>query len=176
MTCRRSDIHWRDALYNAVCQVPGSVQAAASFLSARRGRSMTGETLRKKLRGLEGESVSVEIAEMLTEFLQEQVGGSAHATDWIASLGIQFDLMIDYVPPAPTGGWANELEAFQKKLLELHALSGRLAGAGIEALEDGRVSAAEVDRIQDLTRELRTLSFRIERNARRALLKQAASA
>ncbi|TFZ46106.1 hypothetical protein E5C33_07490 [Stenotrophomonas maltophilia] len=176
MTCRRSDIYWRDALYNAVCQVPGSVQAAAAYLSARRGRGITGEALRKKLRGLEGESVSVEIAEMLTEFLQEHVDSSPSATDWIASLGVQFDLMIDYVPPAPVGGWANELEAFQKKLLELHSLSGRLASAGIDTLEDGRVSLEEVDRIQDLTRELRTLSFRIERNARRALRKQAESA
>ena len=65
MTCRPSDIHWRDALYNAVRQMPGGVNAAASHLTERRGRAITGESLRKKLRGVEGESVSLEIAELL---------------------------------------------------------------------------------------------------------------
>ncbi|MCW2065088.1 UNVERIFIED_ORG: hypothetical protein M2420_000407 [Stenotrophomonas maltophilia] len=169
MTCRRSDIHWRDALYNAVSQVPGSVQAAAAYLAQRRGRSITGETLRKKLRGIDGESVSVEIALMLTEFLQEHVGSAGVATDWIASLGAEFDLMIDFVPPPPAGGWADELVAFRDKLLELHKLTGQLAGAGLEAMTDRKISLPEADLIQDLSREVRTLCFRMERNARRAV-------
>lgn len=168
MTCQRSDIYWRDALYSAVSRAPGNVQAAAAWLSDRRGRGITGESLRKKLRGLEGESLSMEMAELLTEYLQLFVDTESQATDWIASLGAQFGLMIDYVPPPPEGGWPDELHAMQCKLLELSELTGKLSGAGREALADRTVSLAEADHMQDLCREVRTLCFRFERNVTRA--------
>lgn len=168
MTCRRSDLNWRDALHNAVARAPGGVQEAAAFVTRRRGRAISAESLRKKLKGTEGESVSMEMAEILTEWLQLFVDTQAVATDWIASLGGQFGLMIDFVPPAPVAGWPDELAAIQAKLLELHSLTGQLAGAGIEVLADGRVSVPEADRIQDLSRDIRTLCFRLERNANRA--------
>ncbi|HHA2894682.1 TPA: hypothetical protein ACOFC4_000244 [Stenotrophomonas maltophilia] len=171
MTCRRSDVYWLDALYTAVSLAPGSVQAAAAYLTERRGAAIAGETLRKKLRGLPGESLSMEMAEMLTEYLQQFIGTAAQATDWIVSLGRQFDLVVDYVPPAPEGGWPCEFTALREKLLELHELTGGLAGTGRAAMTDGAISLAEADSMQDLTREIRTLCFRIERNAVRAHLK-----
>lgn len=171
MTCQRSDIYWRDALYSAVSQAPGNVQAAAAYLKARRGKAITGESLRKKLRGLEGESLSMEMAEMLTEYLQQFVDTAELATDWIASLGGQFHLMVDFVPPPPEGGWSDELEALQHKLLQLHAMTGRLSGTTLEAVADGDLSVTEADEMQDLARSIRTLCFRLERNACRAAKK-----
>lgn len=143
MTCLRSDLHWRDALNNAVSCAPGGVQDAAAHISKRRGRSISTETLRKKLRGVEGESVSMEMAEILTEYLQRFVGTQAMATDWVCSLAAQFGLMVDYVPAPPLAGWPDELAAIQAKLLELHKLTGQLAGAGIDALADRRLTVTE---------------------------------
>lgn len=168
VTCRRSDLYWRDALYSAVSMAPGNVQAAAAYLTSRRGKSIAGESLRKKLRGLEGESLSMEMAEMLTEYLQQFVDTAPEATDWIASLGAQFGLMIDYVPAPPDGGWPDELAALQKKLLELHAMTGKLSGTTLDAVADGDLSVSEADAMQDLARSIRTLCFRVERNANRA--------
>lgn len=71
MTCGTSPLSWLDTLYNAVRETPGGVRAAAAYLAQRRGKSMHPETLRAKLRGLEGESVTIEIAELLTEWTQE---------------------------------------------------------------------------------------------------------
>lgn len=171
MTCLRSDLYWRDAMYSAVSQAPGNVQAAAAYLTQRRGKSITGESLRKKLRGLAGESLSMEMAEMLTEYLQQFVDTAELATNWIASLGGQFNLMVDFIPPPPEGGWPDELDALQKKLLELHTLTGRLSGTTLEAVADGDLSVREASMMQDLARNIRMLCFRLERNANRAVLK-----
>ncbi len=168
MTCRRSDLYWRDALHNAVTRAPGGLQDAAAHISKRRGKSISTETLRKKLRGVDGESISMEMAEILTDYLQLFVGTQEIATDWVCSLAAQYDLMVDYVPPPPQGGWPDELAAIQAKLLELHKLTGALAGAGIDAIADQRLSVPEADRIQDLSREVRKLCYRLERNACRA--------
>lgn len=173
MTCRRSDLYWRDALYSAVSQAPGNVQAAAAYLTERRGKSITGESLRKKLRGLAGESLSMEMAEFLTEYLQQFVDTADLATDWIASLGGQFNLMVDFVPPPPEGGLPDELDAMQKKLLKLQAMIGSLSGTTLDAIADGNLTVGEADEMQDLARSIRTLCFRVERNACRAAASKA---
>lgn len=173
MTCLRSDLHWRDALHNAVSRAPGGVVDAAAHITKRRGKTITAETLRKKLRGTDGESVSMEMAEILTDYLQEFVDTQAIATDWIASLGAQYGLMVDYVPPAPKRGWPDEINALHTKLLELHELTGQLAGAGREAVADRQITLREADRMQDLSRDVRTLCHRLERNACRAALQAA---
>ena len=168
MTCQRSDLYWRDALHNAVARAPGGLQDAAAHISKRRGKSISAETLRKKLRAVDGESISMEMAEILTDYLQQFVVTQESATDWVCSLAGQYDLMVDYVPPPPEGGLPNELAAIQAKLLELHKLTGALAGAGIDALADQRLTIPEADRIQDLSRDVRRLCYRLERNACRA--------
>ncbi|REN18828.1 hypothetical protein DSI35_01340, partial [Mycobacterium tuberculosis] len=127
MTCARSDIHWRDAAYNAVAKMPGSVNAAAAYLTKRRGVSIKGETLRKKLRGLDGESISMEMLEMLTEWMMEQTAGTPVATDWILSLAAQFNLAVDHVPAAPEGGWPDEIAAIRDKLLHVSKFCGQLS-------------------------------------------------
>ncbi|MEN5069484.1 hypothetical protein [Stenotrophomonas sp. TWI1183] len=76
MTCRTSALNWIDVLYNSVSRTPGGLADAAAFLADRCGKTMHPETLRAKLRVLEGESVSIEIAELLTEWMREKAGGS----------------------------------------------------------------------------------------------------
>ncbi|WP_329914541.1 hypothetical protein [Stenotrophomonas sp. SMYL86] len=151
-----------------MARAPGGLQDAAGHISKRRRKSISAETLRKKLRGIDGESISMEMAEILTDYLQQFVVTQESATDWVCSLAGQYGLMVDYVPPPPEGGWPDELAAIQAKLLELHKLTGALAGAGIDALADKRLTVPEADRIQDLSREVRTLCYRLERNACRA--------
>lgn len=174
MTCLRSDLYWRDALHSAVARAPGGLQDAATYISKRRRKSISTETLRKKLRGIDGEAISMEMAEILTDYLQQFVVTQEIATDWVCSLAGQYDLMVDYVPPPPEGGWPDELAAIQVKLLELHKLTGALAGAGIDALADRRLTIPEADRIQDLSRDVRRLCYRLERNACRAAGQQGA--
>ena len=101
MTCQRSDLYWRDALHNAVARAPGGLQDAAGHISKRRRKSISAETLRKKLRGIDGESISMEMAEILTDYLQQFVVTQESATDWVCSLAGQYELMVDYVPPPP---------------------------------------------------------------------------
>lgn len=171
MTCLRSDIYWRDAAYNAVSRMPGSVNAAAAYLTKRRGAPIKGESLRKKLRGLEGESLSMEMMEMLTEWMVEQAAGTSVATDWILSLAAQFHLTIDHVPATPEGGWSNELDAIKEKLLHVSKFSGQLCAIALDALEDNRVTLEEADRMLDALQAVRSMCHRIERNLRNAVSK-----
>jgi len=140
MTCARSDIYWRDAAYNAVMKMPGSVNAAAAYLTERRGVSIKGETLRKKLRGLDGESISMEMLEMLTEWMMELSAGTSVATDWILSLAAQFNLAVDHVPAAPEAGWPDEIAAIRDKLLHVSKFCGQLSAVALDVLADNQVT------------------------------------
>ncbi|AWH49944.1 hypothetical protein C1925_12705 [Stenotrophomonas sp. SAU14A_NAIMI4_5] len=79
-------MNWLDVLYNSVRKTPGGVADAAAYLPDRRGKSMHPETLRAKLRGLEGESLTIEHAELLTEWMQEKAGGGEYALEWMQAL------------------------------------------------------------------------------------------
>ncbi|WP_314402382.1 phage regulatory CII family protein [Stenotrophomonas rhizophila] len=168
MTCRTSSINWLDCLYNAVRKTPGGVIEAAKWLTDRRGKSMHPETLRAKLNGTEGESVTIEIAELLTEWMQEKAGGSEYALEWMQALAGQFGMSVDVVPPAPEGGWPNEMTAIQMKLLEITSRVGNLSGAAVDALADSRITSAEAGLMISEIRALRTMAHRLERNVARA--------
>lgn len=171
MTCARSDIYWRDAAYNAVSRMPGSVNAAAAYLTKRRGVSIKGESLRKKLRGLEGESLSMEMMEMLTDWMMEQAAGQPIATEWILSLAAQFSLTIDHVPAVSEGEWASEIEAIKHKLLHVSKFCGQLSAVALDVLQDNRVTLEEADRMLDALQALRTTCHRMEKNLRAAVAK-----
>ncbi|NYT36646.1 hypothetical protein ERD78_07170 [Allopusillimonas soli] len=70
MTCLYTNTDWRDVLYNCVRRTKGGVNAAAIFLSQRRGIAIHPESLRRKLRGLIGESMDVEMARLLAEWME----------------------------------------------------------------------------------------------------------
>ncbi|WP_411850812.1 hypothetical protein ACLB90_18460 [Stenotrophomonas sp. LGBM10] len=90
-------------------KTPGGVIEAANWLADRRGKSMHPETLRAKLNGTEGESVAIEIAELLTVWMQQKASGSDYALECMRALAGQFGTAVDLVPPAPEGGWADEI-------------------------------------------------------------------
>lgn len=171
MTCRTSALSWLDVLYNSVRKTPGGVADAAAYLADRRGKSMHPETLRAKLRGLEGESVSIEIAELLTEWMQEKAGGGDYALEWMQALATQFGMAIDSVPPPPDGGWSDEISAIQMKLLEITARVGTLSGTALDAIADREIDSDEGALMISEVRALRTMAHRLERNIARAVSK-----
>ncbi len=168
MTCRTSSLNWLDVLYNSVRKTPGGVADAAAYLADRRGKSMHPETLRAKLRGLEGESLTIEHAELLTEWMQEKAGGCEYALEWMQALAGQFGMAVDAVPPPPEGGWSDEIGAIQTKLLEITSRVGRLSGTAVEAMSDRRIDSDEAELMVSEVRALRTMAHRLERNVARA--------
>ncbi|MCZ2498152.1 hypothetical protein GN316_15410 [Xylophilus sp. Kf1] len=166
MTCRYSGADWRDEIYNAVRQTPGGVKAAAAFLTERRGRSIHPETLRAKLRHVDGESISMEMAEMLTEWLQEMC--RPDALSWIHAFNGRFGMAADTLDAQPAGGWPNEVTALCDKLLHLGVAGGRLTELGLKAAADGLIDEAEADAITEQAMAEIRLLFRLTRNAQRA--------
>lgn len=168
MTYRYSNTDWRDVLYNCVRKTAGGVNAAAAFLTERRGITIHPERLRKKLRGLENESMDVEMARLLSEWMDEQEGGVEYARDWMQALCASEGLHVDSVPPAPAGGWKNEAAALQAKFLDISMSIGQIAGVTAETIADGEISQTEADRLVPLLRDARVILHRMERNALRA--------
>ncbi|MFK3846634.1 phage regulatory CII family protein [Stenotrophomonas sp. NPDC078853] len=169
MTCRTTSLNWLDCLYNAVRKTPGGVNEAAQWLTDRRGKSIHPETLRAKLNGSEGESVTIEIAELLTEWIKKHAGGAEYALEWLQALAAQHGMAVDVVPPAPEGGWADEIGALQTKLLEITSRVGRLSGTAVHAMADQRIDSEEASLMVSEVRALRTMAHRLERNIARAV-------
>lgn len=169
MTCRYTETAWSDVLYNCVRRTPGGIAAAALFLTRRRGRSIHPETLRTKLRGADGECISVEMAALLTEWMDEFAGGAEYSRDWLLALSAENGLSVDLVPPAPEGGLKCEIEAMQQKVMKLAALTGQVAGTAVSAAADGKVTQEEADVLVPITRDLRTMCHRLERTILRAV-------
>ncbi len=169
MTCRYSQTDWRDVLYTSVRNAPGGVNAAAVFLSDRRGRSIHPESLRAKLRGVEGDSIAMDMAEMLTEWMQDMARPDAF--DWLHAFNNRFGMAAERVDAAPEGGWADEELAVRDKLLKLAAQGGVLTAVGIEATADGVICDKDADAIESHAMEEIKLLFRLARNARRAATK-----
>lgn len=169
MTCRYSQTDWRDVLYTAVRNAPGGITAAAQFLSERRGRSIHPESLRAKLRAVDGDSISTEMAELLTEWLQDM--NRPDALDWLYAFNGRFGLAAEKIDAAPVGGWEDEMAAIRTKLLKLAAQGGSLTSVGIEAMADGVICEKDADAIESHAMEEIRLLFRLARNARRAAAK-----
>lgn len=146
MTCRYSETDWRDVLYNSVRACPGNVGDAAAFLTKRRGRSMHGETLRAKLRGVDGDSVSMEIAELLTEWMQEMQ--RPDALDWLHAFNARFGLAASVVGVDAPASQQDAVQALQRKLLENNVSGGRLTELGLRTIADGKVDGQEADALE----------------------------
>lgn len=168
MTARYTNTDWSDVLYTSVRKAPGGVPAAARFLTERRGKSIHPNSLRAKLTRVDGESISVEMALLLTEWMAE-VGGAEYADDWILALAAERSLPVDSVPPAPAGGYPNEIEAIRSKALTVGAMSGRVLSAVAGTTADNRVSQGEADTLIGEIRDLRSMLHRMERNTLRAV-------
>lgn len=168
MTCNYTNTSWLDVLYSDVRRTPGGVDAAARYLTERRGRSIGAQSLRNKLRGLEGESLSMEMVELLTEFMEESAVAVAFSKNWLQVFNVHQGLYTDYVPPGPENGWPDEAAALQAKFLETMQRMGEIANKIRETVADGIIEKREADELAPYLRELRVLSHRMERNAYRA--------
>lgn len=162
MTCRTHAMSWLDVLYNDVRRTPGGLVDAATFLATRRGKSLHTETLRCKLAGREGESVTLELAELLTEWMQEKAGGAAYAHDWLRALCAQHGLQADVVPALEPMDIHAQVGRISTAVLRLTALAGQVSGATADALSDGRVSAAEASDLVAAARDVRALAMQVE--------------
>lgn len=166
MTRRYSSIDWRDVFYNSVRKASGGVAAAAAYLTDRREKSIHREDLRRRLRGADGESLTLEMAELLTEWMQEirEPGWR----DWLKALNSQFGLVTMELPPPPAGGWACEASAIREKALQLNVQGGQLTELVMKATDDKRISKAEAEAIEQQAMAEIELLYRTVRNARRA--------
>lgn len=149
MTCRYSESDWRDVLYTSVRNAPGGVVAAAKFLTERRGRSIHSETLRAKLRGLEGESIGMDMAELLAEWLTDM--GRPDALDWLHAFNSRFGLV---TARADAGeGELTGVGAVMAAHIAIAVQSGVFASELQKAVIDGEISTKEADAIETAGRK-----------------------
>lgn len=171
MTLHYSNTDWLDVLYNSVRRTQGGVVDAARYLTERRGRSIHPESLRAKLRAVNGDEISVSMAEILSEWMEEKEGGKEYAWDWLLVMNAQRGIHVDHVPPAPIGGWEDECRALQDKFLLISAKLGKVAAVTSETIQDGVIEQSEADQLVPLLRDTRVLLHRAERNVLRAVEK-----
>ncbi|WP_442596337.1 phage regulatory CII family protein [Parapusillimonas sp. JC17] len=167
MTCYYSDADWRDVLYTSVCNTDGGVVDAARFLTVRRGRSIHPEVLRTRLKHKDGQAISIEMAEMLTEWMETKSDGRARAHDWLHALNGRFGLTAAQ-HQAASGTDACLLQAIQTALIGKTIEHGSLAAEIAQAVADGRISGREADAIEALGRQNQRKTEEIIRAARQA--------
>ncbi|VVE28487.1 hypothetical protein PPN31114_03527 [Pandoraea pneumonica] len=148
MTYKYRETEPLDVLYNAVRATPGGVADAANFLSARRGRQISPESLRLRLRN-EGENrISFEMFGLLVEFLDER--GRVDARDAISAFAAQYGMRA--VPMAQMSG-DQCVSGLARDALTLGQHTGSVAAEVIAAIDDGRISLDELDAITRVVRE-----------------------
>ena len=166
MTCHYSSADWRDVFYNTVRKASGGVVAAAGFLTQRRERSIHAETLRSRLRGSEGEWINLEMLELLTEWMQDQRDPQALA--WLKALNRRYGLVAMELPPPPEGGWADEIDAVNQKLLQLNVEGGTLTALGMKFTQDKELTPREAEQMSVQIMAEVELLLRLNRNVCRA--------
>lgn len=156
MTRRTHATSWLDVLYNSVRRTPGGISAAAAYLADRRGKSMHPETLRCKLSGREGESVSVELAELLTEWMLDHRDGETYARDWMRALAGQYGMAADVVPALERVDVHASVMQITHSVLRLSAAASAATGG------TGQMTAGEASEIAGLAQELRQQALNLE--------------
>lgn len=173
MTLHYSNTDWLDVLYNSVRRTHGGLTDAARYLTERRGRSIHPESLRAKLRAVNGDEISVSMAELLSEWMEEKEGGKEYAWDWLLVMNAQRGIHVDYVPSEPIGGWDDECKALQEKFLLISEKWGKIAAATSATVQDNVIEQSEADQLVPLFRDTRVLLHRAERNTLRGVRKHA---
>lgn len=143
VTCRYSDTTWTDVLYTSVLRTPGKVEDAARFLTERRGVRITGESLRLKLREVEGARISGEMFELLVEWMLEK--NQPQALDAVHAFNARFGLVAALAPRPEDEDGITELVA---AALGVSDMTGRLAEEVRRAVEDGVIEPREVEAIE----------------------------
>jgi hypothetical protein len=148
VTCRYSDTTWTDVLYASVLKTPGKVEDAARFLTERRGIRIVGESLRLKLREVEGARISGEMFELLVEWMLEK--NQPHALDAVHAFNARFGLVA-----ARPGDAESEIGVAQlvAATLSVSDKTGQLAQTVQRAAEDGLIESQEAEAIEAIGRE-----------------------
>ncbi|MGF7130506.1 hypothetical protein P3T40_001981 [Paraburkholderia sp. EB58] len=142
MTCRYSGTDWLDVLYTSVRNTPGGVADAAAFLTNRRGKSIGTESLRLRLRG-EGENrLSMEMFELLLEWMEEK--RQPQYVDALHALNERFGLR---ATAADVDDVQSSVDRVALDALELTRQTGVMAGEVRDAIADGEITGLEADAI-----------------------------
>jgi hypothetical protein len=160
MTCRYSGTDWLDVLYTSVRNTPGGVADAARFLTNRRGKSIGTESLRLRLRG-EGENrLSMEMLELVVEWMDEK--RQPQSLDVIHALNERFGLRAASAADLDSAG---TVEAVVRAAKDVAEQSGDVTSEVISAVSDGRITAQEAEAIAAATRKNQRLLDRLLRTA-----------
>ncbi|CAN7398644.1 phage regulatory CII family protein [Paraburkholderia terricola] len=169
MTCRYSGTDWLDVLYTSVRNTPGGVADAAAFLTNRRGKGIGTESLRLRLRG-EGENrLSMEMFELLIEWMQEKKESAAFALDPLHALNSRFGLIAEQgaAPTENTDDDQQDVESLTRATLHLQAHVGEVASEVVRAVADRRIDINEAEQLTVVSRKGQRLFERLIRTAGR---------
>lgn len=148
MTCRYDSTEWLDVLYTSVRNTPGGVADAANYLTVRRGKNITAESLRLRLRGVGDSRLSMEMFELLIEWMQEKSEGEMHALDALHELNARFGMVAEHVSDqAPDDALEPGTMRLVSTTLHLQAHVGRVADNVTRALSDQQIDAREAEQI-----------------------------
>lgn len=170
MTKRHSNGHWRGALYNALRRASDGVQGFCVWAAGNRDRKIAPKTLYKRLDGTAPhERMSIEDAELITEYLLRDRAADEYALDWLKALCARFGLVAIELDAPPTGGrWPCEITAIVQKGFELTQQGGLISGALARAIQDRRIAPREADEITEIAYAEVQLLLRLVRNVQRA--------
>lgn len=166
MTCKYNLIDPHDALYISVTKTPGGVEELAAFLTNRRGISIHPETLRQKMTRAKGQSMSLDMIELSTEWMMEKQDGGRYARDWLMALNVRHGVAASILPPAPHH--PDEVAAVRTKVMEMSSLNGSLSAVAIEAVSDGDICEADASHIVIECDKIIEKAQRLKRNVVRA--------
>lgn len=135
-------------LYTSVRNTPGGVADAANHLTNRRGKNITPESLRLRLRGVGDSRLSMEMFELLVEWMQEKAEASAHALDALHALNGRFGLVAEAVDEqgADDAGDGSAMRLVSTAL-SLQAHVGLVADDVTRALVDRRIDDNDAEKI-----------------------------
>ena len=169
MTCRYSGTEWLDVLYTSVRNTPGGVADAANFLTLRRGKGIATESLRLRLRG-EGENrLSMEMFELLIEWMQEKKESAPFALDPLHALNERFGLIAERSVDAAEHATDDhhDVESLTRATLHLQAHVGEVASEVVRAVADRRIDINEAEQLTVVSRKGQRLFERLIRTAGR---------
>ncbi|ASL45109.1 hypothetical protein bAD24_I16670 [Burkholderia sp. AD24] len=167
MTCRYSETEWLDVLYSSVRNTPGGVADAANFLTLRRGKNIATESLRLRLRGEGDNRLSMEMFELLVEWMEEK--RQPHFLDPIHALNERFGLIAERQCDVSLGevDGTHDVDALARATLDLQVHVGEVAGEVVRAVADRRIDLREVEQLTVVSRKGQRLFQRLIQTATR---------
>lgn len=147
VTHQYSQTAWIDVLYTSVLNTPGKVEDAARYLTERRGVRITGESLRLRLREVEGARLSGEMFELLVEWMLEK--NQPHALAAVHAFNARFGLVAtETVADADS----DCVRALVDSALTVSTKAGGLAEEVRRAADDGVIEPREAESIERVGR------------------------